>query len=342
MENGIADATLFVFCMACSALLLLLAALAWRSRGADHDTADMWAASLMIVGGAEIFLFYGITFSEAVTFEEAQLALRLTYIGWLTSLPLGVFYLSRRTGKDRWLRTPVAPIILVILPVIFGAVILSPLHLDLFFGGGFDPETMAFARNSPAYLVFYTWVWGMLLLLISITIWSAISSKRLNRAQITLVLACALSPLVLSSFSFFNFRIFGIGPAVLSLIPSCFTIYAIGRFPAFDLRAATAAEKALASEVGVVVLDAAGNVSAVNSSAVRHLGADGVPAKGRRIEDVWAHRPDVIAALRGAGVPGLIVKSASSGRPLTFDTSEISGASGQQSGQLVLVRQDGD
>lgn len=293
--------------------------------------------TIFFLAVAEVLALYAFSFSSALTFEQQVLAIRLTYIGWLVAPVALLFYVSWITGRDRWI-CPWTVSILVIVPMAFAAVIFGPWSTDVFFGGGFDTATFAFPRTSPIYLVFYAWMYGLLTCTVAITIVSAVRSTRLHRYQVTLVLLMLLTPWVLSSLSFFNIRVFGIGPAVLSLLPATFAAFAVANFRAFDLRPMTKAESYLATETGVVVLDRRGRITAMNASSVRLLGPGRSPAMGFEVEDVWSDRPAIVAALRGATVDDVPILSASGDAYLIFQSSALPQFIGQQSGCVVLIR----
>ncbi len=313
---------------------VLLAVLAWRGRGHSRNAAGL---VVVLLAMSEILLAYAFSFSGALTFEQQVGAIKASYVGWLVAPIALVIYLARLTGRDGWLR-PWVKIILGVVPLMFAAVIFGPASNDLFFGGGMDPETFAFPRTSPIYIVFFFWMYALLLASVVITVISAVTSRRLHRYQVALVLIMILLPVAVNSMSFFNVRIFGVGPAILSLVPVIFVAFAIGNFRAFDLRPMTEAESLLASDTGVVVLDTAGRVSAMNASAARLLGPGRSPAAGLQIEEVWAHRPDIVAVLRGAAVGDLVIDSASGEGTLEFQSAPMTGPSGRPSGSLILIR----
>ena len=336
--SDLANPVTFGLLFAAGLAALLLALMVWRSRSEAFPTG---ALTLVRVFAAEVLIAYSFSYSTALTFDQQVLAIRATYVGWLVAPIAFLVFIARATGHDRWLNRWMAALF-VALPVSFAVVIFGPWSTDLFFGGGFDPETFAFSRTSPIYIAFYLWTYALLTIAVGLTAVSAITSPRLHRTQIALVLAMTLLPWVLSSLSFLNFRFFGVGPAVLSLIPVCIPAYAISRFKAFDLRPMTEAESFLGSETGVVVLDDAGRVSAMNPSAVRLLGPGRSPAMGRELEEVWSHRPEVVAALRGAPVGDIPVRSSDGRGTLAFATSSMSSPADRISGSVVVIRVDGD
>lgn len=329
-----ADPLIFGVLFTAGLTAALLAFLVWRSRS---DTFPSGAVTLVLAASSEVLLAYSFSFSSVLSFEQQVLAIRATYVGWLVA-PIAFFvFVARATGHEAWLR-PWLRVLFVVLPLGFAVVIFGPWSLDLFFGGGFDPETFAFRRTSPIYVIFYLWTYALLTASVGLTVTSALRSPRLHRLQIGLVLVSLLVPWVLSSLSFFNIRIFGIGPAVLSLILVSIASYAICNFTAFDLRPMTEAESYLGSRTGVVVLDQAGRVSAINPSAVRLLGPGRSPAMGRELEEVWSHRPEVVAALRGAPIDDIHVRSSDGTGLLTFTATPMSSPSNRLTGSVVVIR----
>lgn len=328
------SAAAFGFLIAASMAALLLAVLTWRHRASSRHGGIL---TIFLLAVSEIWAAYAFSFSNALTFQQQVVAIRLTYIGWLIAPVAFLLFIAWMTGRDKWIRPPLVAV-LVIIPVFFGAVVFGPWAMDLFFGGGLDPVTFAFPRRSPIYLAFYTWTYGLLTVAVSITVLSALRSRRLHRYQVLLVLAAILVPWILSSLSFFNIRILGIGPAVLGLLPAIFAAIAMANFRAFDLRPMTQAESYLASETGVVVLDDHGRISAMNPSAVRLLGPGRSPAMGLEVEDVWSDRPAIVAALRGALVDDLPVRSVTGDAWLTFESSSLTVSGESRTGRLVLIR----
>lgn len=324
----------FGFLIAASLVVVLLAVPTWRHRASERHGGIL---TIFFLAVAEVLGMYAFTFSSALTFEQQVLALRLTYIGWLIAPVAALFFISWITGRNGWI-CPWAIVTLIVVPIFFAVIVFGPWAMDVFYGGGFKPGSFAFARNSPLYLAYFAWTYGLLTASVGITIVSALRSRRLHRLQVALVLVTFLIPWAMSSLSFFNFRIFGIGPAVLSLLPVTFAAFAVANFRAFDLRPMTKAESYLASETGVVVLDDRGRITGMNASSVRLLGPGRSPAMGLEVEDVWSDRPAIVAALRGAAVEDLQVLSVGEDQRLSFDSSPLAFTGGQRSGRLVLIR----
>ena len=317
---------------------LLLSVVVWRGRAASQYCGVL---TIVLLAVAEILIAYAFSFADSLSFEQHVAAITATYIGWLVGTVALVLYVSRLTGRDHWIR-PWVKVIAVVVPCFFAVIIFGPWSISLFFGGGFDPVTFAFPRTSPIYIAFYVWTYALNTIAVGITVRSALTSQRLHRYQVILVLVAITLPWVLSSLSFFNIRIFGIGPAVLSLIPVTFAVFAMGTFRAFDLRPLSEAESYFASDTGVVVLDDRSRVSAMNASAVRLLGPGRSPAMGRQVEEVWSHRPDIVATLRGAAMGDVPILSASGERLLHFESVTMVSPSGQATGTLVLIRAEHD
>lgn len=313
--------------------VLLMATLVWRQRAL---TAHAVLLTLTLLSIAEILIAYSFSFSPMLDFDQHVLAIRATYVGWLIGPMALMLFVARITERDRWLRPWLIPILWG-FPSIFAIVIFGPWAMDLFFGGGFNPETFAFPRTRPVYIAFYLWVYSMLSVSVVLTVVSAIKARRLHRYQVALVLIVILVPWILSSLSFLNIRFFGVGPAVLSLIPVSIAAFGIANFKAFDLRPLTREESAFGTQTGVVVLDLNGRVSAINSTAVWMLGPGRSPAMGLDVEEVWSHRPEIVAALRGVDIEGVAIESVE-GQPLEFATVAMTAANGRETGTIIVIR----
>ncbi len=328
------NAEVFGFLVAASMVVLLLAVFTWRERGTSRHGGSVTITLLAI---SEILVTYAFSLSDALTFDQQVVAIRLSYIGWLVGPVALLFFICWVTGRDRWMR-PWVVSVMFLVPLGFAVIIFGPWAMDVFFGGGFDPETFAFPRRSPAYIAFFVWTYGLLTVAVWSTVVSAVRSPRLHRLQIALVLFAILLPWAMNSMSFFNIRILGIGPAVLSLLPVAFAAFGVANFRAFDLRPMTEAESYLASETGVVVVDDRGRVSAMNGSAVRLLGPGRSPAMGLEVEEVWSDRPAIVAALRGADVEDITILSAARDTRLSFDSSPLAMSGGRGAGRLIVIR----
>lgn len=334
--SGLANPVTFGALFVAGLAILLLSVLAWRSHAKAPHIGPLTVTLLSL---AQIVIVYSFSFSPALNFDQHVAAIRATYIGWLIGPVAMVLFVARVTGRDRWIR-PWVLSLLVAMPVGFAIVIFGPWAIDLFFGGGFDPETFAFPRTSPIYLLFFVWIYSMLTVAVVLTVISAVKTQRLHRYQVALVLTVILVPWALNTLSFMNFRILGIGPAVLSLIPVSIAVYGIATFRAFDLRPMTKEESVFGSPTGVVVLDSRGRVSAINPTAVHLLGPGRSPAMGLGLEEVWSHRPEVVAALRGAPVDDIVIGSSVDDVPLTFGTTVMTGPNGRRTGTFVVIRPD--
>jgi PAS domain-containing protein len=324
----------FGFLITASMVTLLMATFTWPQRSTYRHGGIV---TVFLLSVALIFAAYGFSFSSALSFEQQVLAIRLTYIGWLIAPVAVLFFFSWITGRDRWMRPWVVTFVIVV-QLFFATIVFGPWAMELFFGGGFAPGTFAFPRNSPLYIAFYAWTYALLTTSVIVTIVSALRSSRLHRMQVMLVLVTILLPWVMSSLSFFNFRILGIGPAVLSLVPIAFTVFAVANFRSFDLRPMNQAESYLASETGVVVLDDRGRITAMNPSAVRLLGPGRSPAMGLEVEEVWSDRPAIVAALRGGHVDDLTILSDQGDARLRFESSPLALSRGRRGGVLIVIR----
>lgn len=324
----------FGFLFAAGMVTLLLAVFTWRQRATARHGGIL---TIVLLAVAEILLAYAFSLSSALMFDQQVLAIRLTYVGWLVAPVALLVFISRVTGRDRWMR-PWIFAFLVIIPASLAVVVFGPWAMDVFFGGGFDPVTFAFPRSSPFYIAFFVWTYGINTVSVWITVVSALRSTRLHRAQVALVLVTILLPWLMNSMSFFNIRILSIGPAILSLVPVTFAAFALANFRSFDLRPMTQEESYLASETGVVVVDDRGRVAAMNASAVRLLGPGRSPAMGLEVEDVWSDRPDIVAALRGADVDDLTILSAGREARLRFESSPLTMSGVRGARRLIVIR----
>lgn len=329
------DPMLMAVMMAAGLASLAMAMLAWRRRSSAPSV--VWLV-VVLIGVAEVLIPYALSYDAIFDALTKVWLINITYIGWLVVPPAFLVYLARLTGRDGWL-TPAVRVILVAVPLLFVPVIWGPGADDLFFGGGRSLTDFNFPASSPLYVAFIAYTYLLLAGSVLLVVVSARRSTRLHPAQSMLLVIVAVVPWVLSLGSFVNIRVFGADPTVLSLIVVAGMAFGVSQFPTFDLRPMTEAESQLASDSGVVVVDHAGRLAEMNSTAARLLGPGISPAMGFQLEQVWVHQPAVVAALHGADLGGIPVPSASGEGLLEFEYAPIVEPSGRRSGTLVLIRE---
>jgi len=313
-------------------LVWTLALLSWRQRS-DAPAAG-WLA-LTLLGMGQVLVFYAASFAGGLSLEARLTAIDLTYLGWVLAPAAFLFYIARLTQLDGWLNNAIIAVIAVISAG-FGILILGPWGEQLFFSGGRDPQTFDFPA-STAYWAFTIWSYVLIVTALSLTALSASRSPRLHRSQVVLVYVTLALPLVLSLFGAQNIKFLGVDPTVLSLLIVAFTAYAISHFRSFDLRPLTQAERQLASNRGVVVVDSYGRLTQMNAAAAQLLGPFEDAILGEDIERIWAQSPAIVAGLRGADLAGIAAVTGNSEQMLTFERSPIIEPSGRRSGTLVFI-----
>lgn len=332
-DNNLATIT-FAFLVTCGMITALLAAYTWPQRGPQRHGG---ALVLTLAAVASAFFAHALTFAGAIPATTRANLVAFEYLGWIIAPVAMLYYISRITGRDTWIRQRYPLAAVIIIQIAFAVIIAVPTTRTIFFSGGVDPETFTFDRTAPIYLAFYAWTYFVFAATAWKVIITAIRSPRLHRLQVATVLAVLAFPWVFSALAFTNTLFIRINPTVLSLIPAALLVFSVGHFRTFDLRPITEEEKNLASGSGVIVLDNHSRITAINASAVQLLGTGRSSAMGWSIEDVWSDRPAIVAALRGAPLPGIDIISANGTGHLRFTSSAITSTSGRPQGTIVTV-----
>lgn len=308
---------------------LALAGRAWQRR---VSLPGAGALTLLLISTAAILLPYGLSFAP-LSPQQVIWWIDLTYLGWLVGPTALLVFVSKLTGRDRWLR-PAVYAMLAIEPIAVGIVIFSPDGEDLFFAGGRDLVTYDFPA-SGVYWIFIAYIYGLLGVATVMVILTARSSPVLHRRQVAFITILVLLPWVMSLMSVVNVKFLGADPTVLALILLVAFAYALTQFRLLDIRPLVIAGTTAGKGDGVIVIDSAGRIADVNSTAMALMGSGRSPVMGLRVEDVWREDADLVAALLSSEAETTVKPS---GQPVILEKAPLRDARGQERGVLVIVR----
>lgn len=332
MDDRASAAHLGAF-MAVGFACLALATITWNRRATTRGAFPLFATLLCT---SAVLIPYALSYSAAISPARRSWLIDVTYVGWLFMPVSYLAFVARLTGRARWLTSRVLTG-MVLVATSLSLLAVSPWASEWFFDGPRDPITYL-VIGGTGYWAFIVFANLCLAAATWIVVRTVRASHTLDRRQVTLILITVALPWILSFASNVNLRFFGSDPTVLTLVVCSSFAYLAAQFRLFDLRPMAAAEQTVASDEGVVVLDASGRVTEMNATAVRLLGPGHSPAMGRAVEELWAHQPGVVAALRGAAVDGVEIPSAAGDAVLAFSREPIRDAGGRTVGHVVFVR----
>lgn len=310
-------------------------ALATVVRNRKTRTRGAWPLIGTLVCTGAVLVPYALSYSAVLSSSTKVWLIDFTYVGWLFMPVAYVIFIARLTGRDAWLTARVRAAA-VVIPLALAVLVMSPAADTWFFAAPRDPHTYVVLPGMGywAFIVLANLLLATATVLVVLTVRA---SRALHRGQVVLILITVALPWVLSFASNLNIRIFGSDPTVLTLIVTTAFAYWAAQFRVFDLGALAKAEQMAALGEGVLVLDATGHVTEMNSSAARLLGLGAAPAAGRRIEELWSKQPAIAAALRGAEMRGIVIEGVDGGE-LEFEREPILDARGYWLGHIVIVR----
>lgn len=273
---------------------------AWRSRPARGATL----LALFMIAATEWALSYALELGSLGLAPKVFWS-KVQYLGITATAPLLLLFVLQYTANNRWL-TGWAWAFLAILPA--ATLILAwsnELHgliwaeVSLQTDGRFP---MLVLEHGPFFYIFVVYSYTCVLLSTVLLTRAWLRPSRLDRGQVSILLAGMLAPWAANLAYILNWIPF----PNLDLTPFAFTIsgtiatWGLLRFQLFDI-VPTARHSVLENMAdGVIVLNKRGQVADINPTAQQLIGRPATQAIGRPAEEALTGWPDLLDHLLGA------------------------------------------